>query len=233
MHLPTCLVTCQTTHPPTQPQCHQPAHPPHTNRPNNPPPPVCPPTNTPICSSCTNQSTYAFTSVHPTGISCTQPPTPAPTLTPLRPGTHSHAATQHSVCPHPDPRALTPAAGPYRPGSHCSATSSIPHPVNKIIALFHLVIHENRFILTCAAEGVAIQQCDLLRILFLQATSVVSLVEYAWLFSHWCRRRQNFDIDSRILTSTSQFNLTPNWWVSKSGPDYSLTSSKILTPSPL
>ncbi len=31
---------------------------------------------------------------------------------------------------------------------------------------------------------------------------------------------------SRILTSTSRFNMTPNWWVSKNGPDHSLTSSR-------
>ena len=32
--------------------------------------------------------------------------------------------------------------------------------------------------------------------------------------------------DSRILTSTSKFNLTLNWWVSKNGPDHSLKSSR-------
>ncbi len=33
---------------------------------------------------------------------------------------------------------------------------------------------------------------------------------------------------SRILTSTSRskFNLTPNWWAARNGPDHSLTSSK-------
>ena len=45
-------------------------------------------------------------------------------------------------------------------------------------------------------------------------------------FSHWYRGRQIFDVDSRILTSMSKFNLTPNWWVSKNSADHSLTSSR-------
>ncbi len=32
--------------------------------------------------------------------------------------------------------------------------------------------------------------------------------------------------DSRILTSTSEFNMMPNLWVSKKVPDHSLTSSR-------
>ncbi len=33
-------------------------------------------------------------------------------------------------------------------------------------------------------------------------------------------------VDVRVLTSTSKFNMTPNWWASQNGPGHSLMSSK-------
>ncbi len=38
--------------------------------------------------------------------------------------------------------------------------------------------------------------------------------------------RGSHDATAAFLTSTSKFNLTPNWWASENGPDHSLLSSK-------
>ncbi len=58
-------------------------------------------------------------------------------------------------------------------------------------------------------------------------------------FSHWVTSTSTSSVWTALLTSTSKFNLTPNCWASKNGPDHSLTLSKtvaivtnVKTPSP-